>query len=572
MHDLVIRHGTVVDGSGAPAREGDVAIEDDRIVTVGEVSAAGRREIDARGKLVIPGLVDCHTHYAAQATWDSLLTPSSWHGVTTVVMGNCGVGFAPAAPDRHDWLIALMEGVEEIPGAAMVEGIEWAWESFPEYLDALERRPRALDVATQVPHGAVRAYVMGERGAKNEEATPEDIARMAAIVREGVAAGALGFSTSRTLIHKASDGEWVPGTFASEAEVLGIGRVLGELGAGVFQMTSNHHGMDGEFPWMKRLAAETGQPVTFNLVQTDEAPELWKKMLRLVDDAAAEGIRVRPSVAGRPAGVLMGWQTTINPFSFCPAYQLNMLLPLEERLVKLRDPAVREKVVADEPPSIGSFLDFITRTFERMFPLGDPPEYEPPPERSVAAQARARGIPPAELAYEILNGNGGSGLLYFPLFNYHDGDMDPIRVMLSHPQASISLGDGGAHVGSICDASIPTFLLTHWVRDRTRGPRLPLELVVQRHSRGTAELYGLRDRGLLAVGMKADVNVLDFDGLTLHAPEIVFDLPAGGKRLVQRASGWEHTIVSGEVTFESGEPTGALPGRVVRGAPPDPRR
>jgi N-acyl-D-aspartate/D-glutamate deacylase len=570
MHDMVIRGGTIVDGTGAPRRTGDVAIDGDRIATVGGTAGRGRREIDAAGALVTPGWVDIHTHYDGQVTWDPYLTPSCWHGVTTVVMGNCGVGFAPAKPDRHQWLIGLMEGVEDIPGTALVEGIQWAWESFPEYLDALERMPRALDVAAQVPHGAVRAYVMGERGAKNEKATPEDIAAMAAIVRDGLAAGAVGFTTSRTLLHRAIDGEPVPGTFASEDELLGIGRALGAAGHGVFELASDLMPEDPELAWMARLAQESGQAVTFALLQNDADPDQWRRMLAATEQIAAGGGRVLAQVALRPTGLLLGLESSAHPFMFHQGYQAVAHLPLAERVRRLSDPEVRRQILAERVEYGNPLIAFVCTAFHKMFPLGDPPNYEPRAEDSVAAIAARRGGAPAAIVYDLLLQRDGHELLYLPLLNYSHFDLEPVREMLLHPRTVLSLSDGGAHCGIICDASTPTFLLTHWVRDRQRGARLPLEYAVQRQTRDTAALYGFHDRGALAPGMKADLNVIDFDALTLHAPRMVFDLPANGRRLVQRASGYRHTVKSGVVTFENGEATGALPGALLRGPQPAP--
>jgi N-acyl-D-amino-acid deacylase len=564
MPQLVIRNGTLVDGTGSPARRADVAIDDGRIVAIGADLPPGDAEIDAAGCIVAPGWVDVHTHYDAQATWDPFLTPSGWHGVTTVVMGNCGVGFAPARPDGHDWLIQLMEGVEDIPGAAMHEGIQWAWEHFDEYLDALAATPRAIDIAAQVPHAAVRAYVMGRRGAANEPATAEDIAAMAAIVRDGIKAGALGFSTSRTLIHKGSDGVHVPGTFAGQDELLGLAAGLAAGGGGVFQMTANHEDMAEELVWMRQIARDTGCTVSFNLHQTDVAPRLWRRMLSLLEETQAEGLPVYAQVAGRPPGILMCLEGTVVPLLNSVTYLGLHHLPHAEKLARLREPAVQAAILADEPLSIGPFEDFILRSFDRMYRLGDAPDYEPDPSTSAAAIAEARGCSPRQVVIEWLLEGEGRGVIYFPIFCYTDGDMEVSRQLLSHPGTVVGLADGGAHCGTICDVSTPTFLLTHWVRDRVRGARLSLEQVIAMQTRDSARLYGLTDRGVIAVGMKADLNVIDLDHLTLHAPEIVYDLPAGGRRFVQRAEGYRATVVSGAVVFRDGQPTGSLPGRLVR--------
>ena len=566
MHDLVLRGGTLVDGTGDPARAGDLAIDGGRITQVGGTAGAAHREVDAAGLLVTPGWVDVHTHYDGQVTWDPYLTPSSWHGVTTVVMGNCGVGFAPARPDRHQWLIGLMEGVEDIPGTALAEGIDWQWESFPEYLDAIDRMRRAIDVAAQVPHGAVRAYVMGERGAKNEASTPEDVAEMARIVREALAAGALGFSTSRTLLHRAIDGEPVPGTFANEAELLGIGRALGDVGYGVFELASDLAPESAEFAWMEKLSVETGRPVTFACLQNDFDPQQWRRSLHAAEDASLRGAFVVPQVAGRPTGLLLGLESTFHPFSDHPTYRAELAaLPLAERVRRMREPALRARLLAEQPGPNLPIASYIAASLHKLFPLGDPPDYEPPPERSVKAMAERAGCAAQEIAYDLLLQRDGKELLYFPLLNYSDGDFAPIREMLLHPYAVLGLSDGGAHCGIICDASMPTFMLTHWVRDRQRGERLPLEHVVRMQTANTARLFGLDDRGRLAPGLRADVNVIDLDRLRLEPPEMVFDLPAAGRRLVQRAHGYRMTVQNGTVIAEHDEATGALPGRLIRG-------
>jgi N-acyl-D-amino-acid deacylase len=567
MHDLVIRGGTVVDGSGAPARRADVAIDGDRIVAVGTDVGAGRREIDARGLLVTPGWVDIHTHYDGQVTWDPHLTPSGWNGVTTVVMGNCGVGFAPVRPGQQDYLIQLMEGVEDIPGTALAEGIDWQWESFPQYLDAIERMPRALDVAAQIPHGAVRAYVMGERGAKNEKATPEDVAGMADLVREGLRAGALGFSSSRTILHRAKDGELVPGTTADREELLGIGRTLGEVGHGVFEVASDLAPEGEELGWMKQLARETGRPVTFACLQNTFDPDQWRRSLKTCEEDRAAGGHLTPQVAQRPAGLLLGWESTAHPFLFHAAWRDLALLSPKDRREKLARPEVRSAFLAN-PPDVSKLpiqAQVVFGGFHLMFPLGDPPDYEPGPEKSLAAIAAREGRAPLEVAYDVMMERDGKGLIYLPLLGYANGSLDAIREMMVHPQAVFGLSDGGAHCGLICDASMPTFLLTHWVRDRKRGERIALEQVVAAQTRRTALFYGLRDRGLLAPGMKADVNVIDFERLHLHAPEMVYDLPADGRRLIQHIDGYAATVQTGTITYEAGSPTGALPGHLIRG-------
>jgi N-acyl-D-aspartate/D-glutamate deacylase len=573
VHDLVVRSGTVVDGTGAPPRTADVAVDDGRITAVGPLGAVGaKRTIDADGALVTPGWVDIHTHYDGQATWDEVLAPSAWHGVTTIVTGNCGVGFAPARPDSHEWLIGLMEGVEDIPGTALAEGIEWEWESFPEYLDALERRRFTVDVGTQIAHGAVRAYVMGERGARNEAANADDISAMRAIVKDAVAAGALGFSTSRTIAHRAIDGEPVPGTYAAEDELFGIGAALGELGTGIFELAPA--GVAGEdviapikeVDWMRRLSVAIGRPVTFALLQISAAPDLWRELLDESLRAAAEGAQLWPQVAARATGLLTGLHTSYSLFDAIPAYQALKERNLDdEQLVQaLRDPSVRHAIVSFEPDD--ATAQGLAKAYQVTFVLGTPPDYEPGPERSLASIAAASGRHPLEVAYDVMLEADGHGLLYFPILNYASMSLEPVREMLLHPRAAAGLGDGGAHCGVICDSPQPTFMLSHWTRDRTRGDRLPLEWVVKKQTLDTARLYGLGDRGTLEPGMAADVNVIDYEHLQLGVPRVVTDLPAGGRRLVQDAVGYLATIKSGETTFENGNDTGARPGVVVRGA------
>jgi N-acyl-D-aspartate/D-glutamate deacylase len=490
-------------------------------------------------------------------------------------MGNCGVGFAPVRPGQQDFLIGLMEGVEDIPGTALHEGIRWSWETFPQFLDALDRGRYALDVGTQVPHGAVRAYVMGERGAKNEPATPEDVARMAAIVKEGIEAGALGFSMSRTLVHRAIDGEVVPGTHASEEEIFGICRPLGALGRGLVElapagvMGEDLSAPEQEVAWMRRLSAETGRPVSFALSQHEVDKEQWKKVLDLCRQANAGGARLRPQVGSRPTMLLIG-HSTFHPFSQRPTYKQLADLPLPERVAKLRDPEIRRRILSERPPPeadprLAVVTTLIANGLHKIFPLGDPPDYEPGPEKSIAAIAEREGRDPFEVLYDEMLALDGRQLLMLAILSYSDGDLEALRAMLEHPDSVFGLGDGGAHCGAICDATMTTFLLTHWARDRRRGPRLPLEWVVRKMTRDTAELYGLGDRGTLEPGKKGDLNVIDPARLRLGIPELVHDLPGGARRLVQKAHGYSATVVSGEVTFRDGVHSGALPGRLLRG-------
>ena len=570
MHDTIIKGGTVIDGTGDARRTADVAIDDGVISEVGTITARARRTIDADGLLVTPGWVDIHTHYDGQATWDPLLTPSFWHGVTTVVMGNCGVGFAPAAPERRQWLIGLMEGVEDIPGTALAEGIDWQWETFPEYLDALEQKPHAIDVGAQIAHGAVRAYVMGERGAKNEPATPDDIARMAAIVREAMTAGALGFSTSRTLVHVAIDGEPVPGTFAAEDELMAIGRVLGDLGRGILEVApagvvgEDLSAPDKEMAWMRKVSAETGCPITFLLGQHNTDPTAWERMLTLCEEAARDGARIHPQVFGRPTNILFSF-LGVCPFMRFPTFATLEGLPFTEQLRHLRDPEFKARVLADHDPNDDVFKLVMTDPWDKVYVLGDPPNYEPDPARSVAHLARGAGRDPQEFAYDLLLEDDGKAFLLYAITGYADGHLEAVRRMLLHPQSALGASDGGAHCRAICDAGVPTFMLTHWGRDRTRGEQLPLEWLVRKQTQDTARLFGLGDRGVLAPGYQADVNLIDFDTLQVRAPHLVFDLPGGAPRLMQIADGYRATLVRGEVIVEQGEPTGAYPGRVVRG-------
>ena len=568
MHDLVIRNGALIDGTGAPSRSADIAIDGGLITQVGGDIGRGRREIDAQGCLVTPGWVDIHTHYDGQVTWDPYLSPSCWHGVTTVVIGNCGVGFAPVKRDRHDWLIELMEGVEDIPGSALAEGITWTWETFPEYLDSLDGQARVLDVATQVPHSAVRAYVMGDRGARNEDATPEDIAAMSAIVAEGMAAGALGFSTSRTVVHTTKDGTVMPGTTAAADELLAIGKAMAGVGPGVFEMSSDMNPAEREFDWMRSMSKDTGVTVTYSLLQSPLQPGNWIKLLDMNAQARADGADIVAQIACRPTGLVLGWQSTIHPFVGRQTYRDIAALPFESRLEKLKDPAVRATILSEPSRKMGPLGAIMTQGFDRMFRLQQPDgqlDYEPRAEDSIAALAQATGQAPDAIVYDMLMENDGRGYIYLPLLNYTEFNFDHIHTMMHDPNTVLSLSDGGAHCGVICDASFPTYMLTYWARDRVRGATLPLEKIVSMQTRDTARLYGLNDRGVIAPGMKADVNVIDYEALRILPPEMVFDLPAEGRRMIQRAEGYRATVVSGAVTFEDGVATGEMPGKLVRG-------
>lgn len=584
MFDLKITGGTVVDGTGADRFTADVAIKDGKIVEVhrrgaGDPTLGGdaAETIDATGKIVAPGFVDIHTHYDGQVSWDAVLEPSSNHGVTTVVAGNCGVGFAPVRPGQEEWLISLMEGVEDIPGTALTEGITWGWETFGEYLDVIGQRELAVDMGTQIAHGAIRAYAMGERGARNEPANPDDIKAMAKLVQEAIEAGALGFSSSRTIAHTAMDGEPVPGTFAAEDELFALGRATAAGGAAVFELAPQ--GAAGEdivapkkeLEWMRRLGEEIDCALSFALIQVDADPNLWREQLDLSAAAHQAGSRLFPQVAARPFGMLLGFPGH-HAFTHRPTYRRLLAECTREELAeRLADPKVRAAILAEEdlPIDPGKLFDgmfmLAQNAANRLYHIGEPPDYEPTEERTVAAIAKQRGLDPLAAMYDLmLEANAGAMLMY-PMFNYSDGNHDAIREMLTHPAGVLGLSDGGAHCSMICDASYPTFLLTHWARDRHRGEKLPLEYVIRKQSHDTAQLYGMSDRGVISVGKKADVNVIDLDALTLHAPRMAYDLPAGGKRLVQGASGYDATIVSGTVTRRHGVDTGARPGRLVRG-------
>jgi N-acyl-D-aspartate/D-glutamate deacylase len=563
--DLVVRGGLVVDGTGAAPFEGDVGVFDGRVAAVGKVAGSASREIDAKCKLVTPGFVDIHTHYDGQATWDARLQPSSLHGVTTAVMGNCGVGFAPCRGGDHDRLVRLMEGVEDIPFPVLSEGLPWTWESFPEYLDSLEARSFDSDLAAQLPHSALRVYVMGERAVRRELATPDDIAKMSALAEQAAAAGALGFTTSRTLNHRTSDGDPVPTLRAAEDELIGIALGLERAGSGVIQVVSDFVDADGEFDMLCWIVEQSTRPLSFSLAQHARFPDLFRRLLDRLAEATARGLPMRAQVCGRPVGLLFGLELTLNPFSKHPSYIAVEKLPLAERVRRLQEPGLRARLLAESTTAEGGFLANISRRWPVMFLMGEVPDYEQPFGRSVGALAVERGVSPEELALDHLLSRGGRGMLYLPFLNYAEGSLDACYEMLTHKDTVIGLSDGGAHVGMICDGSLPTSNLTHWTRDRTRGPKLPLELLIRMQTRDTAEAVGLRDRGVLALGQRADLNVIDYDKLTLRSPEVTYDLPAGGRRLMQRADGYVATIVAGTVTYLDGEPTGALPGRLVRG-------
>jgi len=568
--DLVVRGGTVVDGTGAAAFEADVGVKDGRIAAVGRITGSGVEEIDAKGQLVTPGFVDIHTHYDGQATWDGRMQPSSWHGVTTVVMGNCGVGFAPCKPSDHDRLIQLMEGVEDIPFPVLSEGLPWNWESYPEYLESLSKRRFDVDIGSQLPHAALRVFVMGERGVNREPATEADIEAMSAIAKRAMEAGAIGFGTSRTLNHRSSDGSPIATLTAGEDELTGIAMGMAAAGKGVLQVVSDFNDPAEEFAMLRRIVERSGRPLSFSLLQSPRDPEQWRDMLRYMSDAKAAGLQIRAQVATRPVGVLFGLELTVNPFSTHASYRAIKELPLADRVARLRDPDFRARLLAEEAVSPRAPGLSPMRSWERMYLMGDDnPDYEPTPDHSIGAMAAERGVDPYLIALEhMLDGGEGNGrgMIYLPLLNYAQNTLDPAYQMLQHDCVVPGLSDGGAHVGMICDGSFPTTNIIHWTRDRTRGPRLSLEKMIQGQCRDTAETVGLYDRGVIQPGYRADLNVIDYARLKLKAPSVAYDLPTGGRRLIQRAEGYTATVVAGEVTYRDGTPTDALPGRLLRGA------
>jgi N-acyl-D-aspartate/D-glutamate deacylase len=561
---LVIRNGTIVDGSGGDPYEADIALIDGKIAAIGGSIPKGTEEIDARGKLVTPGFVDVHTHYDAQVTWTNRLSPSSWNGATTVLFGNCGVGFAPCHEHQHEMLINLMEGVEDIPEVVLSEGLPWNWRSFPDFLDAIAARSYDVDVAAQVPHAALRVYVMGQRGVDREPATEQDRQRMAQLTAEGLRAGALGFSTSRTLNHRAADGKHIPTLRAEEAELTAIAHAMRDTGTGWMQIVSDFEDQDDEIHLFRRLARESSRPVTITLLQSDARPNGWRELMSQIDEANAEGLRITAQVRSRPTSVLLGLELSQNPFMGRSSYKRIAHLSFPDRLAHLRQPEFRARILAEAFE--GSQRARRVERWDRMYPLGDPPEYEPKAENSIAARAAREGRSPEEVVYDLLLERDGKGILYLPVTNYAEGNLDVVREMISAPNTLIGLGDGGAHVGIMCDATATSYTLTHWTRDRGRGSLFPVSWGIKRLTADNAAAIGLNDRGLLQVGMKADINILDYDNMRLRSPEIVYDLPAGGKRLIQRTDGFDATIVSGAVVYRHGEATGALPGRLIRGA------
>ena len=571
MLDLIIKNGDIVDGTGSKAFKGDLGILNGTIVKIGEISDEAKNIIDASGSHVIPGFVDIHTHYDGQVTWSEELTPSSNHGVTTAVMGNCGVGFAPCRPEDKERLISLMEGVEDIPHPVLSEGLPWNWETFPEYLDSLSERQYDIDFAAQVPHGPLRVYVMGDRGANRETATPEDIENMADLTSEAVKAGALGFSTSRTLNHQTAEGQPTPTLTAELDEMVGIAKGVQAAGSGVMQVVTDFKGNDNEFELLKEMAKQSGRPLSVSVAQHHRVTDGWRNILRTIERANSEGVKLTAQVCGRPIGVLFGLELTNNPFSAHPSFIEIKDLPLDEKLFKLRDEQFRERLLAEAPQVENNpFLRQAHARYHDMYVMQENPDYEPPPSESIASQAMELGLNPLELCLDILTRGEGKDMIYYAFLNYGESSLDPAKEMMEHPNTILGLGDGGAHCGSICDGSFTTHMLTHWTRDRKRGEKLELPWVIKAHCRDTAKAVGLNDRGILAPGYKADINIVDLKKMQLRKPEVHFDLPAGGRRLMQYADGYVATIVNGVPIYLDGESTGARPGRLVRGSKPKP--
>jgi N-acyl-D-aspartate/D-glutamate deacylase len=563
-HDLVIRNGCILDGSGGPPLEGDVAVNGGVIVAVGDVSGSGAQEIDAKGLHVTPGFVDIHTHYDGQAMWDQRLQPSSWHGITTAVMGNCGVGFAPVRAQDHRQLVELMEGVEDIPGAVLDQGLAWNWESFGQYMDVLEAVDHDMDVCAQLAHAPLRLYVMGERATRMEAATPQDIAQMRQLTTDAMKAGALGFSTSRTLNHRSSTGGPILCLRASHEELLGIALGMQDAGFGVFEMISDWDDLQAEFSMVRDLTAKSGRPVSFSLGQRHATPNVWKELLACTKAATADGLTIRGQSPPRPVGVLLGLQGSLNPFSDCPSYRAIANKTLAQRLATMQEPAFRRQLLSEQPAADSAPIANRLRAFEYLFPLGDPPDYEPPREASIAHEALRQNRDVKEVVYDYLIADGGRNFLFGPIANYVEFNLDVCRAMMADENTLVGLGDGGAHVSIISDASFPTYLLAHWGRDRARG-RFDLGWLVKRHTSDNAKFVGLHDRGFVRPGLKADLNVIDMDRIALERPYMAADLPGGGNRLLQKARGYRATIVSGATTYIDGEATGALPGKLVRG-------
>ena len=560
---LVVRNGTIIDGTGNAGFISDVEITDGVITAIGSNLPNGKEEIDATGKMVTPGFIDIHTHYDAQVTWSSRITPSSWNGVTTVMIGNCGVGFAPCKSIDREKLVELMEGVEDIPEPVLTEGLPWNWETFEEYLDRLDEKSFDLDVVTQVPHAAIRVYVMGDRGLAREDATEEERAQMAKLVAAGIRAGALGFSTSRTINHRTVAGAFTPTLGAAELELMDIAQAVNKIGSGWLQVISDFDNPKEEMDLLQRLATTSGRPMTITVLQRNDRPELWRDTMADIVKANLDGSKIVGQVLTRPTGVMLGFQISLNPFMACDAWREIEDLSHKEKVKFLKDPAFKKRLLTE--PQGEHLMRTRVMEWDRIFPLGDPPEYEPLPETSIAFQSNKLGVTPEELAYDMLMESNATAILYRPLSNYAYGNLDAVFDMMQDPHSLIGLGDGGAHVGVLTDASAVTYMLTHWARDRARGAKLTIPEAIKRLTSDNANAIGLQDRGVLKVGKKADLNIIDFSKLKIKKPEVLYDLPAGGRRMVQRIKGYDATIVSGEVVSKMGVPTEALPGRLVRG-------
>jgi len=581
MFDIVIRGGMVHRGDGEAPVEADIAIRDGVIVQIGTGLGLAEREIDAKGQIVTPGFIDIHTHYDGQASWDDELRPSIDHGVTTAVMGNCGVGFAPVREADHDKLIKLMEGVEDIPGTALYEGLTWDWESFPDYLDALAKMPRTIDIAAMVPHDPLRVYVMGDRAVFSEPANDDDIAEMRRLTREALQAGAIGFATGRSDVHKTADGDWTPSSEATRDELTGIAKAFEGLDFGVVQAVSDFNlergeqDFDEEWQIVADYAKASGRPFSFSLMQRDFAPDQWVKLTQLSETLKKEGVDARMQVAPRAIGVFLGFNCTFHPFMGYPSYKTIADLPLAKRVAKMKTPEFKAQILSEKtdkvsgpgssvPPLADLLLEHIEFVAEKFFQLGNPPDYEQPPENSLAAKARAKGVSIYEMIYDTLLERDGQELIYLPLYNYTELNYDNVLKMMEHPQALYGLSDGGAHVGTVCDASMPTYMITHWTRDRERGRKLDLPRVIRMLTGAQADYLGMRDRGYIREGLRADLNVIDLKTLQLEPPYMKQDLPAGGQRLLQGATGYTATLVKGEVVMADGELTGARPGGLYR--------
>jgi N-acyl-D-aspartate/D-glutamate deacylase len=565
---LLIRGGTVVDGTGAEPREADVEVVDGKISRVGAIPVGSQEVLDAKGLLVTPGFVDIHTHYDGHVTWDDSLVPSSLHGVTTAVMGNCGIGFAPCAPHDRELLVEMMETIEDIPGPVLEAGLPWNWRSFPEYLDALDRKPYDIDIAAQLPHGALRVNVMGERAVRREVSTNEDRERMAKMAGEAIRAGAVGFSSSRVRSHKTKRGDFTPDYMAAEEELTAIAMAIAKEGKGVLQFVTDISDQKepgvAEFAILRRLVEKSGRPLSLNITQREADPPGWKRLMNMIGDANNAGVPIKGQIMGRPIGLVLGFELTDHPFTGYPSYQPLANLPFAEKIRALSDPAVRARILSEKDPNAAHGTR--VALYEKVFEIGDPPDYEPTIEQSVAARAKREGKDPEEVAYDIMLKNGGHGLLYRPLLNYAHGNLNDVHDMLTDPNGVPGLSDGGAHCGMTCDVSITTFNLAYWTRDRKLGPKLKLKDVIKGHTSASAKLMGIKDRGILAPGMKADINVIDYDRLRIFPVEVLYDMPAGGRRLVQRAEGYVATYVSGVPILRDDTPTGARPGRVLRSA------